>query len=147
MPVQLQNSTVHNLMQEDVCRWDFDIIQDVFQDCDAELVKRIPLPLSAVTDSWFWILDEKGDYTVKSGYRWLQGELDNEDKWYWTKLWSLKLPGKVTNFLWRVCTSCLPTASALVLKHVDMNVVCPWCHAANETDTHTLFECDFANTV
>lgn len=84
MHVQLQNSTVHNLMQEDGCNWDFDIIQDVFQDRDAELVKRIPLQLSDATDSWFWILDEKGDYKIKSGYRWLQWEMCTIEKWYWT---------------------------------------------------------------
>ncbi|XP_074333675.1 putative ribonuclease H protein At1g65750 isoform X1 [Apium graveolens] len=147
MPEQLHHGMVHNLMQEDVCRWDFDIVQDVLQTRDVDLIKRIPLPLEEVTDSWFWILDEKGDYTVKSGYRWLQGELDMVDKGFWIKLWSLKLPGKVTNFLWRVCTSCLPTASALILKHVDINVLCPWCHSASETDTHVLFECGFAKTV
>lgn len=147
MPVQLQNSTVHSLMQEEICMWDVDIIQDILQTRDADLVKRIPLPLEEVKHSWFWILDEKGEYTVKSGYRWLQGELDMEDKCFWTKLWSLKLPGKVLNFLWRVCSLCLPTASALVLKHVDMNILCPWCHSENETDMHVLFECDFARTV
>lgn len=61
--------------------------------------------------------------------------------------WSLKLPGKVTNFLWRVCTSCLPTTSALVLKHVDIYVLCPWCHSANETYMHVLFDCDFVRTI
>lgn len=147
MPEQLQDSTVNSLMQEEDCRWEFDVIQDIFQTRDAELIKQIPLPVKDTTDSWFWLFDEKGEYTVRSGYRWLQGELDDADKWFWAKLWSLKLLGKVTNFLWRVCKSCLLTARALVTKHVEVSIMCPWCHSANETDTHVLFECDFARTV
>ncbi|XP_074352980.1 uncharacterized protein LOC141692140 [Apium graveolens] len=55
--------------------------------------------------------------------------------------------GKVTNFLWRVCRSCLPTASALVLKQISIDIMCPWCHSEAETDGHVLFSCDFVRTV
>lgn len=70
-----------------------------FQNRDAELIKQIPLPINDTVDSWFWLLDEKGDYTFKSGYRWLQGEFEDANKHYLKKLWSLKLLCKVTNFL------------------------------------------------
>lgn len=147
MPMQLQDIKVSSLMQIDGSAWDLDAVRDIFHDRDVELIKKIPIPIRDITDSWFWLLDENGDYTVKSGYRWLQEEFVNGDKKFWTKLWSLKLPGKVANFLWRVCQSCLPTAHALVMKQVNISVLCPWCHSAPETDTHILFACDFANTV
>ncbi|KAL1827804.1 hypothetical protein ACET3Z_006216 [Daucus carota] len=147
MPVQLQDSRIHSLMQDDGRRWDYDVINDIFQSRDAELIKHIPLPMKDTTDSWFWILDEKGEFTVKSGYRWLQGESEDVFKQYWTKLWSLKLPCKVTSFLWRVCKSCLPTAHALATKQVNISILCPWCHSETETDTHVLFSCEFAKTV
>lgn len=103
--------------------------------------------MNNVKDSWFWLLDEKGDYTVKSGYRWLQGEFEDIDRRFWNKLWSLKLPGKVTSFLWRVSKECLPTAHVLVRKQVNISTLCPWCHAVIETDIHVLFSCGFAKTV
>ncbi|XP_074346113.1 uncharacterized protein LOC141684875 [Apium graveolens] len=120
MHVQLQQSSVHGLIQEDACLWDFDIIQDIFQPRDFELIKQIPVPRNRATDSWFWLFDKKGEYTVKS---------------------------KVTNFLWRFCTTCLPTSGTLVMKQVNIGGLCPWCHSADETDTHVLFECGFAKSV
>lgn len=98
-------------------------------------------------DAWFWILDDKGHFTVKSAYRWLQGEFESAHKFFWHKLWSLKLPGKVTHFIWRVCTGCLPTTSALSIKQVVQNDKCPWCWSVSETNNHVLFVCDFARTV
>lgn len=36
---------------------------------------------------------------------------------------------------------------ALASKQVQVNTRCPWCFMHNESDTHILFECDFAKTV
>ncbi|XP_074352984.1 uncharacterized protein LOC141692144 [Apium graveolens] len=143
----LHEISVNNLMQEGGNQWDKDIVYDLFQSGDADLIKQIPLPIQDKNDSWLWILDEKGEYTVKSGYRWLQGEFEDVNRCYWTKLRALNLLGKVTNFLWRVCRSCLPTASALILKRISIDIMCPWCHSKAETDGHVLFSCDFARTV
>lgn len=92
---------------------------------DLEFIKRIPIPPLSINDSWFWIADEKGLFSVHSCYRLLQGEVTSIYHQFWKKLWSLKIPGKVGIFLWRVCRGCLPTASALALKHVDIDVLCP----------------------
>lgn len=58
-----------------------------------------------------------GCYTVKSAY----GMLRNQDAanefqsntQFWKRLWSLKLPPKVKQFLWRALTDCLPTKDNL----------------------------------
>lgn len=98
-------------------------------------------------DSWFWSLDDRGEFSVKSAYRWLQGEFETIYKSFGQKLWSLKLPANVTHFLWRICKGCLPTRSALLIKQVVQSAQCPWCLSAIETDIHVLFKCDFATTV
>ena len=59
----------------------------------------------------------------------------------------LKLPGKVQNFLWRVSRNVLPSASALVGKHVDMSTLCCWCHMYVEDTFHVLFVCGYAQAV
>lgn len=41
----------------------------------------------------------------------------------------------------------MPTATALATKHVNIDILCPWCHSVLETDNHVLFSCDFAKTV
>ncbi|XP_074363077.1 uncharacterized protein LOC141703447 [Apium graveolens] len=77
MHVQLRGTKVHSLVQMNERRCDLDVIQDIFQSRDTRLIKHIPLPLNENTNSWYWILDEKGEFTVKSGYRWLQGEVND----------------------------------------------------------------------
>ncbi|KAL8119749.1 hypothetical protein AgCh_017015 [Apium graveolens] len=144
---QLRDIKVRSLMDETGKRWDVEVIDDIFNTRDAELIKRIPIPMVDKQDTWFWILDDKGEFSVKSAYRWLQGEFENIHQRFWHKLWSLKLPGNVTHFLWRVCKGCLPTMSALLIKQVVHNAQCPWCWSSTETDMHVLFSCNFARTV
>lgn len=119
----------------------------MFNARDRELIQRIPIPCTQKNDSWFWLLEDSGLFTVRSVYRKLQGEYDMTFNRFWKKLWSLRVPGKVVNFLWRLCRGCLPTLVALTLKHVNVDHRCPWCHSASEDDAHVLFECGFAKTV
>lgn len=62
-------------------------------------------------------------------------------------MWSLKIQGKVTIFLWRLCRGCLPTVAALASKQVNISSNCVWCHSEVESDRHVLFECGFARDV
>lgn len=84
---------------------------------------------------------------MKSCSRKLQGEYDVPDSKFWKRLWSLKLPGKIINFLWRTCRACLPTAVALAAKMVQINTYCSWYLTHTESDVHVLFECKFAKLV
>lgn len=126
---------------------DDEVLRDICNEKDIELIKRIPLRITASQDSWFCLLDDKGSLTVKSCYRKLQGEHNWPQSAFWRKLWSWELPGKVTNFLWRVCRSCLPTTTALAVKKVHIDVRCSWCLVRNEDAIHVLFDCLFAVSV
>lgn len=124
--------------------WDDDVLEDICNERDRMLIKQIPLAMSCRVDSWFWLLDDKGEFTVKSSYRRLQGEVECPDPIFWKRLWSLKLPGKILNFLWRTCKNVLPTATALAVKSLRIHVFCPWCQIYNEDAVHVLFSCKFA---
>lgn len=147
MPPELQNITVRSLMVPGEYRWDEDVLNDICNARDVELIKKIPLPMIDRDDKWFWSLDDKGLFTVKSCYRKIQGEHNRPHSSFWKKLWSMKVPGKVVNFLWRACCNCLPTAVALKTKMVQIDVKCSWCRMENEDDTHVLFTCSFAKSV
>lgn len=110
-------------------------------------MKRIPLLLRNSRGSWFWILDEKGLFTVKSCHRKLQGDYNVPNSSFWKKMLSLKLPGKVINFLWRTCRACLPTAATLAGKMVPINTSCSWCFTPIEDKVHVLFGCTSARSV
>ncbi|XP_060969600.1 uncharacterized protein LOC133036855 [Cannabis sativa] len=56
-------------------------------------------------------------------------------------LWSLKVPPKVNNFLWRTASSSLPTCAQLEKRHVPVNPICPLCLTTAETIFYALFGC------
>ncbi|XP_074374535.1 uncharacterized protein LOC141714938 [Apium graveolens] len=147
MPEELSDTLVYNLMEEDGTRWGDELLRDICNGRDGKLIQQIPIPVRQRNDSWFWLLDVKGEFSVRSCYRQLQGEMDYPNAVFWKKLWSLNLPGKIINFLWRTCRFCLPTAAALATKSVNLSTNCLWCRSCVEDSIHILFECNFAQDV
>ena len=144
---ELTNATVHNLMTEDGREWDADILNELCNDRDKELIYQVPIPLWSKSDSWFWLPDAKGKFSVRSCYRLLKGESECQERQMWTRLWSLKLPGKILFFLWRVVRGVLPTVEALRNKRVEIVAQCRWCHNYAEDVGHVLFQCCFAREI
>lgn len=68
----------------------------------------------------------------------------NDNSGFWRKLWNLKIPPKVKNFLWRAVNNCLPTKDLLRVKQVQVNIVCPTFNEAPESILHALVLCPFA---
>lgn len=54
--------------------WDLNILTDLFNDTDRLLIQQIHLSSRHRQDSWYWILDNKGEFRVGSSYRRLRGE-------------------------------------------------------------------------
>lgn len=99
----LANIKVCALMDTQEKKQDVEILSDLFNGRDIQLIQNIPLPLRDTKDSWLWLFDGNGDFTVKSCYRKLVGECSTPDATFWKKLWKLELPGKISFFLWRTC--------------------------------------------
>lgn len=69
MPPELKDIKVQSLMEDVKKNWDDEVLRDICNERDRGLIKRVPLPLRNREDSWFWLLDDKGVFTVKSCYR------------------------------------------------------------------------------
>lgn len=80
----------------------------MFEDRDAELILSIPLSNND-KDTWYWRYKKMGHYSVKISYIRLQetkgspNTVDNSG--FWRKLWHLKIPSKINNFLLHVATN------------------------------------------
>ncbi|XP_030502811.1 uncharacterized protein LOC115717981 [Cannabis sativa] len=114
---------VNNLLKVGSLQWDEEVLHDLFVQRDINLIRCIPLSPFSVEDYWYWMLETRGDYSVKSAYRALQ---DSNGRWntqdnsgFWEMFWNLKLPPKMKIFLWRGLTNCLPTL-------VSLRVVWTW---------------------
>lgn len=75
-----------------------DILSDICNAIDIDLIKKIPVPMCRREDSWFWILEDNGMFTVRSCCKQLQGDCLAVKSSFWKHLWALKFPGKVIHF-------------------------------------------------
>ncbi|KAL8108560.1 hypothetical protein AgCh_024870 [Apium graveolens] len=146
----IQNQKVSSLLEIDSNSWDEELINDVFDSRDASLILSIPLN-NDVEDTWYWRREKLGNYTVKSAYLMIQesktDSLAADNSGFWRKLWNLKIPPKVKNFLWRASSNCLPTKDLLRQKQVQISALCPVCNDHNENTFHSLVSCSFATSV
>ena len=62
----------------------------------------------------------------------------------WKHIWTLNVPLKVQNFLWRACLNILRTRENLQRRKVVVNSRCEFCKQQPETVCHVLWECPFA---
>ncbi|XP_019183955.1 PREDICTED: uncharacterized protein LOC109178858 [Ipomoea nil] len=100
---ELKEARVSGLMDEQG-DWDVDVVNDLFQEDD--VCKSLSTPINkAFKDSWTWVGDIRGCYTVKHGYRLFTDHPAVSFSQYgfhsWNHLWSLPVPPKVKNLLWR----------------------------------------------
>ena len=100
-------------------------------------------------DIVFWPLAKDGKYTCKSGYRFLKEEVEFEwhedselqDKHHWKGIWSLHVPNKVKNFIWRACQNLLPTIMNLDRRIVIFDPTCERCCEMPKQILHALWFC------
>ncbi|XP_019184830.1 PREDICTED: uncharacterized protein LOC109179802 [Ipomoea nil] len=109
---------------------------------DADLILSIPVSLENA-DMWCWRGDIRGVYSVRGGYRLLNENNHNLNTPFtaWKELWRLKIPPKFANFIWRCARCILPTLVSLSSRGMNIDTLCPICHACPESLNHLLLEC------
>lgn len=115
---------------------------------DARAIISIPLPRNETEDRVVWAGSSSGIYTAKEGYKhWLN--LNNivhngNHSDGWKRLWSLFIPNKIKNFIWRLCRNTIPTRWSLRFRGVQVPITCPMCNSDIEHLLHVFFDCTFA---
>ena len=113
-----ENSNVEVLINPVTKSWRNEVIDHVFIPVEAEMIKAIPVSSSSQVDTLIWPFNPSGHYSVKFGYKFLQDCAENShapahESAFWKKVWGLKVPSKVKNFVWRACREALPTKKNL----------------------------------
>ena len=113
--------------------------------------KVIPFCVTCQEDSVVWPKCRTGSYSVRSGYQLLceaeaagapSRSTDEDVKSFRKKIWQLKVPNKVRVFLWRACSSALPTKVGLYKRKVVADKLCDQCLVEVENEVHALWSCD-----
>ena len=112
-----------------------------------DMVKILSIPLSSrqVEDKVVWHFDERGVYSVKSGYS--LGVVLEETSYAsnnlvvgrWLKvLWKLDNLLKIKKFIWKACYEWIPTRANLLKRGIQLDDRCPLINFAHETTIHAL---------
>jgi len=140
-----QNATkVQELFNQAKTAWDVSRLERLFTQHDIDQICSIPVVDIKTEDTIIWSGEEKGEYTVKSCYKKLVGNLQNHPQFFWSRVWKLHVPPKIKSFLWQVCSGSLPTQAALRIKHVQIPPHCQICNREEETTYHIFTSCDLA---
>ena len=131
-----ENHTVATLIDPSTRRWNEELVDGLFVTEDAELIKKIPLSHNAAEDNLYWPYTPSGNYSCKSGYKFLKEEAELEsnpqappmcEKRLWKEIWQMQAPPKIKNFLWRTCHNALPTKQALMRRKIVKDPMCERC--------------------
>lgn len=84
-------------------QWNEEVNSSVFAVENATAIRCVPLSDVVVEDRLIWIGDRTGEYTVRSGYRYLlEPQITNSSnsntKEIYKKLWQQKIPTKIKNY-------------------------------------------------
>jgi hypothetical protein len=134
----VHNLSVSDLITDDDRVWDIDKIESLFPNDMVQAILDTPLFSEIQNDRITWMMERNGRYTVKTGYKQAMMELLHTDQFHvegdWHRIWKVISPYKARNLLWRICRGCIPTRLRLQSRHVQCEVICPWCDTAVEDD-------------
>ncbi|KAF7824263.1 ribonuclease H [Senna tora] len=151
---QFHNSTLHQPIKQfinsEMGTWKVDALQQCFTSDVVKDIISTPISLCNSHDSLIWKFSAKGEYSVSEGYQLLSSngnDILSVDLFPWKFLWSLSMPSKIQNFIWRIVTDALPNLVNLKRHHLQVDETCQLCGLQNETLDHVFLHCSFARAV
>ncbi|KAF7840058.1 cellulose synthase A catalytic subunit 6 [UDP-forming]-like isoform X1 [Senna tora] len=151
-----RNSRVSSLLLQNGQGWDVTKVMAHFDRPTAEKILAIPLSRVGREDFKVWHFNSNGEYSVKSGY-WVAFDSSSSDSvassslcldsnlWKW--IWDLKVPPKVRNCMWRMCTNALPSLRNLFRRKMAPSPVCQICGLEEETIEHIFLLCPWTQPI
>ena len=103
------------------------------------------IPSGEGEDILIWQLNHSGAFDVRSFYIALLKTLS--DSFPWQSIWCVKVPKRVSFFLWTAARGGILTTDNLVKKNFPLVNWCCLCRCDEETMDHLLIHCRFASTL
>ncbi|KAM1599971.1 hypothetical protein ACFXTN_022494 [Malus domestica] len=135
---------VSSIIDHENSAWQLDSITDLLSIEDRETILTTPISDPTKYDRLVWSGDRKSKFSVKSGYRWLhdrngrshpprQSGPDTFEPKLWNYIWSLDVPPKIRNFMWRALRRGLATKLRLLIRRCATSPLCPFCGSSEES--------------
>ena len=101
-------------------------------------------------DKLLWRFSKNGDYQVKKAYELLTRDASIHSRYlqanmgWWRTFWKIKVPLKISTFIWKLLHNCLPTLLNLHTRGISSTKLCPLCNEEEESHTHLVLHFPFA---
>ena len=127
--------------------WNTSMIDGLFFQHEAELIKSKSLSRHSTKDALYWPWTQNGKHSCKFEYRFLKDEFDRVgdskaqacEGSFSKSIWALRIPNKTRNYIWRACHNSIPTKDNLMRCHITDNVLCECCSSEVESPIHALW--------
>ncbi|XP_074313399.1 uncharacterized protein LOC141648569 [Silene latifolia] len=137
--------------------WRDDLINSLFLSFERDRIYSIRISTQRPSDSWFWVAEKDGIYTVKSAYRRLVGDKSElevggasnwvREKWLWNRLWKIPVWPRVKLFFWQLCSEALATRANIAARIRGECLLCSFCNSRLESSLHIFRDCSLARRV
>ncbi|XP_057425990.1 uncharacterized protein LOC130719383 [Lotus japonicus] len=142
---------VAHLLLQDGSGWNRELVEHLCWPPTAAAILSIPISIQNHDDAFFWPATVDGNYSTKSGYKFIRDRLSNGDpgasSWQsldhgaWNKLWKVDAAPRCRETSWRACLELLPVRAELSRRGMELDPSCPWCVSAPESTQHSLLFC------
>ncbi|KAM1136008.1 hypothetical protein COP2_035047 [Malus domestica] len=149
---------VSDLIDPGTISWKADLVLAGFNRDDVAPILSIPLSRTGGHDRLVWHYNVNGEYSVRSGYGVAVDLMENgalgrkgqgapserqKNNQVWNQIWKLNVPNKIKIFIWRCCNRAVAVRQNLHRRRMRVDNVCGVCGAAEETENHLFFQCEF----
>jgi len=150
------NARVQFLINPRTRAWRSDMVCQFFSPDDALAIMSIPLSSQLPRDQLVWTYTPKGNFTVRSTYKFTlslattslgEASSNRNSKKLCKTIWGLNVPSKIKSFAWRPSKNILPTKSNLCRRKVSDNPTYEACNEEAESSGHCLWSCPKAHEI
>lgn len=148
--MQLQRSPLVNrvsdLINEESISWNVELVDSVFGEDEARLIKGISLSMGLQKYRVVWGGERSGVYSVSSGYRLLLDPqiLRSIEEKLFKKIWLINCPPKMRIVLWRFLWCYVLMRACLFGKWIAHSPFYPRCLLDVESVNHVIRYCAYA---
>ena len=140
-----------DLIDHNTRSWKVDLVRSPYPFPQALKILQIPISkANFVPDKLLWRFSKNGDYQVKKAYELLTRDASIHSRYlqanmgWWRTFWKIKVPLKISTFIWKLLHNCLPTLLNLHARGISSTKSCPLCNEEEESHTHLVLHCPFA---
>ena len=143
----MANKDVADLVDSSSYNWNHELVRKLYHYPLSEDILQIPLAKTdGGQDRIIWKHSNSGDFQVKKAYDLLHKDYRDSNptqfrstdlpKETWPLVWKVKLPVKISTFIWKLLHDCLPVKLNLTNRGIPTNNNCPMCKEEIKSSSH-----------